>query len=405
MLSKRIMILTNRVPYPLNDGGNMATSAMVNGYKENGWDVFLLSMNTSRHKVDEQVLSNIYQDIHFKTVNVDNAVKPLATLSNYLFSKEANHVARFKNDDYSKVLKEAILEFKPDVIQVESIYLSTYLPIIRTLTSARTILRLHNIEHQIWSRLANEAKQILKKEYLKNLTKRIKQFELKSWNEYDLLLPITEVDAYAAAEHVNAEKLYTIPFGIDVDENENIEVAKQRWVGYHIGAMDWQPNKDGIQWFLKEAIPEILQNIPEFQFYFAGRNMPDDIIVNNIAVHNLGEVPDASKFIKDKKILIVPIHSGGGIRVKVLEAMAAGKVVISTDVGIQGIDAVPDTHYLRANTATDFMLAISWCLSNKKQSEEIAQNAKQLVLKQYNQQHIAKKLSSVVLNMLKHQKA
>ena len=402
MPAKRIMILTNRIPYPLKDGGNMAMHAMIYGYKANGWEVFLLSMNTTRHKIEEGVLSHIYQDIHFKTVAVDNDVKPIPTLINYLFSKNANHVVRFKDKGFEQALRDEINVFQPNVVQIESIYLSTYLPVIKELPSVKTILRVHNIEYQIWERLASISLGTLKCKYLRSLANRIKSFEKKSWQVYDLLLPITSIDADMINETVETAVIHTVPFGIDtakvsVSENE-------RWVGYHIGAMDWLPNKDGIEWFLKDAMPEIHQNIPEFEFYFAGRNMPQQIEGDHQpSVHNMGEVPDADAFIKDKKILIVPIFSGGGIRVKILEAMAAGKIVISTDIGMQGIDAIPDEHYLRANTATDFMLAISWCLSNKKLCEDMVKSAQKLISDKYNQVDIAKRLSDKVLEMTLHQ--
>ncbi len=404
MPSKRIMILTNRVPYPLNDGGNMAMHAIVNGYKHNGWDVFLLSMNTTRHKVDAHILSQIFQDVHFRTVDVDNRVKPFPTLMNYLFSKKANHVVRFQDKSFEEALKTALDEFKPDVVQIESIYLSTYLPVIKELSDAKVILRVHNIEHQIWNRLASSTEQFFKKKYLKSLAQRIEIFEQKAWQGYDMLLPITNVDAGVIKGSVDAAKVYTVPFGIDAAELSQTD--KEQWVGYHIGAMDWLPNKEGIEWFLTEAMPEITQNIPEFKFYFAGRNMPESIEGDNYTgVYNEGEVPDAGAFIEDKKILIVPIHSGGGIRVKILEALAAGKLVISTDVGMQGIDAVPDEHYLKANTISDFLLAISWSLNNKKQCEEITNAGRQLILDKYNQTDIATRLSDMISKSLLHQQS
>jgi glycosyltransferase involved in cell wall biosynthesis len=133
----------------------------------------------------------------------------------------------------------------------------------------------------------------------------------------------------------------------------------------------------------------VLKVEPQFEFYFAGRNMPEEFKNIDIkGVHCMDEVPDADAFISDKKILIVPLRSGGGIRVKILEAMAAGKIVITTGVGIKGIEAKPGEHYLRAHKAEDFVKAIKWCLDNKGKAEMLANNARKLIADKYDHRSI-----------------
>ena len=182
-----------------------------------------------------------------------------------------------------------------------------------------------------------------------------------------------------------------VPFGVDTDKIQ--PQTGSEWVGYHIGAMDWLPNAEGINWFLKEAWPQIHQLHPEFTFHFAGRKMSESFMKANIAgVKCYGEVPDANAFIADKKILIVPLRSGGGIRVKILEAMAMGKIVISTTIGMQGIDAIPGTHFLEVNTPHQFSEAINWVLSNRKAAELIGTNAAALIHEKYDANSIQKAL-------------
>lgn len=402
MQAKRILILTNRVPYPLNDGGNLAMKAMVDGYMQNGWEVFLLSMNTTRHYVHRGVLARIYRDVAaFETVDVDNNVRLLPTLSNFFFSSEPNHAVRFRNAGFRKKLVEVLRAFKPDVVQAESPYLSVYLPDIKRNPNVFTILRMHNIEYQVWDRLAAETMNPLKRIYLRNLAARIKRFEEKAWAEYDLLLPITRYDENVARSTLKNPQIFTVPFGININ-NQPVATQPEKWVGYHIGAMDWLPNVEGMRWFITDVWPQLKQSIPAFEFYFAGRKMPEELKKINIqGVHCVGEVPDAGLFIADKKILIVPLRSGGGIRVKILEALAVGKIVISTGVGMQGIDAVNGEHYLEANTADEFITAIKWCLDNREEAENISQRGSLLVKKMYDAGALASKLSEVVLSRMK----
>lgn len=402
MQAKRILILTNRVPYPLNDGGNLAMKAVVDGYKQNGWEVFLLSMNTTRHYVHPDVLAGIYKDIAaFETVDVNNNVRLLPTLSNFFFSSEPNHAARFRHIGFRKKLVEALDNFRPDVVQAESPYLSVYLPDIQRYANVFTVLRMHNIEYQVWNRLAAETKNPLKRVYLRNLAARIKRFEEKAWAGYDVLLPITRYDEEVVISTLHSPQVYTVPFGININ-NRPVVAQPGNWVGYHIGAMDWLPNVEGIRWFIAEVWPRLRQTVPDFEFYFAGRNMPDEFKKIDIpGVHCMGEVPDAGLFIADKKILIVPIRSGGGIRVKILEALAVGKIVISTGVGMQGIDAVNGQHYLEANTPDEFVTAIKWCLDNREEAENIGHRGSLLVKTMYNAGTLASKLSEVLLSRLK----
>ncbi len=395
MQAHRILILTNRIPYPLTDGGNMAMDAMIKGYHNAGWQVYLLAMHTSRHAVAPGVLKSLYTDLTgFETVAVDNDIKPLPTLFNFLFSKEPNHAARFFDKAYLHKLQQVIADFQPDAIQFESIFLATYLPFIRQATNAICIARLHNIEYQVWARLAAQVSSLPKRIYLGNLAKRIQRFEEKAWREFDILLPITDVDADIIKQSGAGTAITVAPFGIQVEEQANVQ-QEEEWVGYHIGAMDWLPNAEAIDWFLREVWPALHREVPDFRFYFAGRNMPQRFKGLSLqGVTCAGEVPDASPFIAGKKILIVPLMSGGGIRVKILEAMAKAKVIVSTAVGMQGINAIPGVHYLEANDAPGFVAAIKWIMNNHTGAEQMGQDARLLVERQYMQ--------SVIMKMVIH---
>lgn len=401
MAGKRILILTNRVPHPLNDGGNLAMHAMIDGYHKAGWEVCLLSMNTSRHPVSPDEERGIYTDLSiFETVKVDNRVKTLPTIGNFLFSNKPNHVMRFASEDFAARLQSRVDAFRPDVIQVESVYLTDYLEQVKGIGNIKLVLRLHNIEYQIWERLAAENKSFLKHFYFKNLAERIEKYEEWAWKQYNLLLTITDIDAAIVKASYPAAPIYTVPFGIDTDKVQQ-DGSDDLTKGYHIGAMDWLPNKEAIDWFLRDIWPAVHTAVPAFKFFFAGRYMPESYKnLQQEGVTSMGEVADANAFIADKKILIVPLRSGGGIRVKILEAMAAGKIVISTDVGMQGISAEPGVHYLRANNAKTFAEAVKWCFDNKEEALKMGAAAAGLIREQYAIATIMAGLSDKLKKML-----
>ncbi len=403
MEPRKILIITNRIPYPLKDGGNMAMNAMVQGYHNAGWQVSLLSMNTTKHYIKHEQLQKLFTHLHsFKWVDINNTLKWADIAKNFFFGNEPEHLERYRSEAFSTVLKDELVSFRPDVVQVESIYLNTYMPLIRRHSNAVVTLRMHNVEYQIWQGLAKKTKNVFKSYYLTNLAVRVRNFERTAWKDYDLLLAITEKDAHLVQRLEEITNVIVAPFSIETDKIK-LNTGNERWVGYHIGAMDWIPNYDGIRWFLHKAWPRIQRLTPTFQFYFAGRKMPDDLKETGLkGVFCMDEVPDADEFIADKKILIVSLWSGGGIRVKILEAMAAGKIVITTSKGIKGIEAKPVEHYLRVHSPDEFAKAIKWCLENKEAAEVMAMNARKLIMEKYEHKKVINDIISELEALLKH---
>lgn len=374
---------------------------MIEGYRKNGWQVYLLSMNTTRHQVDTSTLNGLFTNLAgFETVDVDNSLNWKDVARNFFFGKEPEHAQRFYSEAFRERLKEIIISFAPHVVQVESVYLTTYLPTVRKYSNAVTVLRMHNVEYQIWQGLSSKSRNIFKRYYLDNLATRVRNFERLAWREYDLLLAITERDAHLVQRLEKVNELLVAPFAIEV-QSLATNTTPEKWVGYHLGAMDWRPNQDGIRWFLHKAWPAVRKAAPSFEFYFAGRAMSSELMQTELpGVYAMGEVPDADAFIADKKILIVPLWSGGGIRVKILEAMAAGKIVIATSKAIKGIEARPDEHYLRAHTPHDFAKAIKWCLEHRQEAEQIAANGRALIMDKYEQGKVSAMIDEVARRLV-----
>lgn len=397
-MQPRILILTNRVPYPLSDGGALAMRQVMDGYRRQGWAVYALMMNASRQFVPETDIRREFASLSgYRAVPVRTDITAAGVLRNLLFSRLPNHARRFYHPSFATAIREAVDEFRPDFIQVESVFLGEYLPLIRK-AGVPVVLRMHNVEHQIWRRLAGGTAHPLKKAYLRNMAARMKRYEEKAWSTYDALLPITQYDAEVAAPFSSPGRIHIVPFGIGTPPRPSPNDGE--WQAYHLGAMDWLPNVEAVEWFLREAWPLVHAQHPGFRISFAGRQMPQHLLETDIpGVSITGYVPDAHAFISDKKVLVVPLRSGGGLRVKILEAMAAGRIVVSTDTGIQGIDAVAGVHYLAADTGAAFAAAIDWCLNNREEAAAIGQNAAILVQERYDAKAIASGLAAFLLEI------
>ncbi|MCC6185865.1 MAG: glycosyltransferase [Chitinophagaceae bacterium] len=393
---KTILIVCNRVPFPLKDGGALAMYAMIKGWHSLGLQVHLLAMNTSRHRVSDGELPKLFGQLASCTlIEIDTDIKLLPTINNFFFSKKPQHAQRFYNNDFEQKLITILRATKPDVVQLESIYLEEYTTAIRKHSKALLLHRLHNIEAELWQRLAQQIKSFAKKFYLKNLATRIANYEQELWNTADALISISEIDEQYIKSHGCTKPVCNIPYGIEI--NPSLAVDHSSWSAYHIGAMDWQPNEDAMHWMQKEIAPKILETHPDFIFQFAGRNMPEKFVgCQEKAFQCMGEVADAEAFSEKHKVLFVPLSAGSGIRVKTLEAMAKGKVVISTSVGIQGISAKDKTHFLLANNTQEFADAWQWCQENKEAAITIGHNAQLFVNENYNQQLLMQQLQKFV---------
>src|SRR6187402_1169399 len=171
-----ILQITNRIPYPLNDGGNIATYNITKQLNKFGHKVILASLNTKKHYQDPTVLTNIATVC---TTEIDTTITPHGLVRG-LFTKLPYNIERFVSESFKNLLKTLIIEQKPDIIHMEGIYLSIYLDTIKEYSSVPIILRPQNIEHEIWERAAQNEKNVLKKWYFKNLSSKIKQFELEN---------------------------------------------------------------------------------------------------------------------------------------------------------------------------------------------------------------------------------
>lgn len=394
----KILQLCRKFPYPLKDGESIAVTSLAKAYKELGVELTLLSFNTIKHfcEIDKLPASfNHYKAIH--TVYLDNYPEPKGAFLN-LFSKESYHVSRFTTPEFKSELTKVLKNNSYDIIQLESVYFAPYLPIIRKLSNAKVVMRAHNVEFEIWDRVAQNTTFLPKKWYLNYLVNKLRRYEIAQLANYDLLLAMTNKDlTYFQNLGYKNDSLVT-PIGLQLVDYEPLEVISQKIALSFIGSLDWVPNQEGLSWFLEEVWLDLRKRFPTLEIHIAGRNTPDWIFQkagNGVVVH--GEVPDASDFLLKYPISIVPLFSGSGMRVKILESMALGRMVITTQLGLEGIPATNEKEVLLANTKAEFIEKIEWSINNEAMMLSIRTSARKFIENNYDNKVIA----NTVLNKFK----
>ena len=351
-------------------------------------------MNTTKHPFDTRQLPeelDHYESIH--TVPVDNRVKWWPALLN-LFSSQSYHISRYVSSDFGDKLTQVLEDQKFDWIQLETLYMAPYIPFIRKYTKTPVVMRAHNVEHEIWERLGQHIRFFPKRWYVKYLTRKLKAYEVVQLKNYDLLLPITQRDGLRFQALGFGGKSLVLPIGLDLQQyHPDPSTFKKPLSLAYIGSLDWIPNLEGLEWFLKEVWGPISRRFPALELHIAGRNTPEwlhHLNTPNVQVH--GEVPDAAAFINSHSILVVPLLSGSGMRAKILEGMALGKVILTTSIGLEGIDARNKEEVLVADTPDEFVQALEFCYQQNGALEHFGKRALQLIGAQYDNQKVARKL-------------
>jgi len=216
----KILIISNKMPYPPKDGGSYAIYHMALGLADFGHNVTIIAVNTPKHYVRYNDLpDDLLRKIKIIPVFINTHISTFKALLNLLFSSLPYNIARFISINFKNELKKQLSSYNYDIIQIESLYMVTYIPVIRKYSKSPISFRSHNIEYEIWEKLAVQSKNILKKTYFRILSRRIKRLEIKSFDLYDLLLPISEIDAQKFLA-LGYKKPYTvIPVGIELNQD------------------------------------------------------------------------------------------------------------------------------------------------------------------------------------------
>ena len=366
------------------------------GLLANNINVKILAVNPTRNFVNIDLLPLGYiQDTGFECVTVDTAIKPLRLISN-IFRSESYFTERFISAGFETALKRILQSESFDIVQIEHLYLCKYIATIKKYSGAKIVLRPQNIEYVIWQRYLKNVGNPLKKIILKIATGRLKKFEQSVVADLDGIIALTKEDAGLFNSFPGSTPAIIVPMGYDYDNIKGYDFDRQFScdpVVYHLGSMDWMPNIEAVEWFLTKVAPKLVEQQFSGKIVIAGRKMPSWVFRHKSAtIDVIDEVNAPIGFQESKQIMIVPLWSGSGIRAKIIEGLALGKIIISTSIGAQGIDCENGKNILIADTASEFASQIMRCANSKELRMAISANARKLSIAQYHNQTTTKNM-------------
>jgi glycosyltransferase involved in cell wall biosynthesis len=389
----RILHLCPKVPWPPEDGGRVAMRTLALSLLRAGADVRTLSMNPLKHRVALASLPEEARPLRVEAVDVDTSVTLFGALRS-LASGTSFHVDRMTSAPFQRLVRDVARAEPPDAVLLESVFLLPCVPVLREETSAPLVLRSHNVEHEIWEGLARGDRRGLRRLYLTHLARRLRAWEVASLNVPDAIVPVSVEDAEAYRRLGATVPIHVSPVGLDAERCPDLSGSGDPSTLVFLGALDWRPNLEAVRWFLGEAWPIVRRAVPHARLLVAGSNPPSGLgdAFGGEGVRFLGRVPDAGAFLASGAAMVVPLLAGGGMRVKILEAMGLGVPVVSTRLGARGIEAADGREILLADAPESLAEACSSLLADRGRAAAIGRAGRERILSLFDADGIASRL-------------
>jgi glycosyltransferase involved in cell wall biosynthesis len=379
----RVLLLTQVLPYPPDSGPKVKTWNTIK-YLAQRHDVTLASFVRGDQSADVAHLRRYCQAVHAVPME-RGVVRDGRAMIRSLFTSRPWMMVRDDRSEMRRLVDRLAAETAFDVVHADQLNMAQYALRVR---GTFKVLDAHNALWLLYRRLAGTMSPGLKKWLLERDWRLLKRYEGELVRGFDAVLAVTEEDKRALLEAAGVEREITvIPIAVDTDEVR--VVARQSKTNHilHIGTMYWPPNIDGVWWFLREVYPLIRRQRPDIVFDVVGSRPPQSLRAlsgDGTGINVTGYVEDPTPYLEQAALMVVPLRAGGGMRVKILNALAQGIPVVSTTLGCEGIAVTPGDHILVADEPTEFAAACLRLLNDPNLGARLVCSGRRLVEDTYN---------------------
>jgi len=393
----KILFLSQRFLFPQDTGGKIRTGRILEKLKDR-FSITVIS-NVESPKDDPYIKQ--MKNLCNKFIPVPWVETKRYTLKFYweLFKKSLSIYPVPMLNDYSPELENALLtEMKNDHYDLAICDFMQSTLNFRQVNGIPMILFQHNVEATISQRHMKRSRDPISKIFWWLQYKKMFYHERKQCNRFDTVIAVSEKDKERMETWYGVKNVRTIPTGVDTDyfkPAENINEKKQL---VYVGAMDWLPNEDAMFYFLGDIFPRIIEKEPDAKLIIVGRNPSPKFqkyVANFSNVQITGWVEDTRPYIAESAVFIVPIRIGGGTRMKIYQAMAMGKAIVSTRVGAEGLPLKDEEHILFADDPNQFALRVLWLLTNPSERAKIGESARKHVYENFRWEKVAEVFSEI----------
>ncbi|MEJ6777237.1 MAG: glycosyltransferase family 4 protein [Crocinitomicaceae bacterium] len=384
----RILYITHKPIYPIIDGGCVAMNNFLKCLLKAEVKVKHICISTNKHPFDFSLHPLEYQS----SINIDNHYIDTDVTHTRgffgLFQSGSYNINRFHCKNLQKRIGHELEQHEYDCVILESLFTTTYIDSIRSKSNSTIFIRTHNIEHKITSDLAKNASGA-KRVYLSKLSKDLKVYEIEALNKADGILSISKNDTEQLKNLGIMTPIKNIGVAIPIKEIQNNYDSSGI---FHLGSMNWQPNIEAVKRLIN-IFPEIKKSAPLCEVHIAGSAENSKLKSHpKNQIYFDGFVDDPNEFAINKGILVSPITSGSGVRIKILEMMSIGIPIITTTLGASGINHHDSNALVIADNDTEIIDATLKLIKNKNIRKEVGQNAIEYIRKNHNIESISKEI-------------
>ena len=304
---------------------------------------------------------------------------------------------------FSEVIRSAVHEFAAknpvDLWQVEwSGYLYALRGLGKPLREMPIVMQAHNVDALIWQRYHEAERNFFKRWYIAEQWRKFHRFEADAFRAVRRVVAVSAEDAALARRWYGIDNVDVVDNGVDVSYFCNVRPRDGSRAILYLGALDWRPNLDALDLLLGEIFPNVHRRLPDARLVIVGRNPPARLrqrveAMPGVELH--ADVPDVRPFMESSAVMAVPLRIGGGSRLKILEALAAGLPVVSTRIGAEGLAIRPGQDFTLADTAGDMADRLVECLSTPAPYRRQAQEGRGIVASRYDWSTLSDRLERV----------
>ena len=264
-----------------------------------------------------------------------------------------------------------------------------------------SILFQHNVEAMIWKRHFEVQGNALKKTYLRGQWRKMEKFEKETCRRFDAVIAVSVEDRDQMREEYGVNAVFEVPTGVDTEfftpsGKENIDPYNVVFTG----SMDWLPNEDAIRYYTEQILPIVRRSIPNATLTVVGRNPYPSLLElsrQDPAIIVTGRVDDVRPYMERAAAYVVPLRIGGGTRLKIFEAMAMEKPIVSTTIGAEGLPVTDGRELRIADTPETFAASVVELLTNAEAARKLGQEAARVVREKFGWDGVAKRFAEICL--------
>ena len=392
-----VLAVTSEPPWPLNAGGHIRTFHLLKSLAASTRLRLVCPVDRSQQDSIRPIQA---AGIDLVPVAVDERTPrgEVARMMGAMFRRQPYVMyRRHRRPAVAAVWRAELLATKPDVVYFDHLDSFVYHSPGRRAPACASVIDLHNVYSLLARRSADDQSSALRRAFLRHQARLLEKMERRVATSCSSLFAVSDTEAsYFRA--LGARAVRTIPNGVDCEAFSTLPIGRTGSPTImFLGSMSWGPNVAAARFLAVDVFPGLKHHLPDARLVIVGRDPPDDIraLARTPGIEVTGTVPSVLPYLRDASLLAVPLDAGGGTRLKILEAFAAGLPVVSTAVGAEGIAAEPGRHFVQAERPA-FGSALTWLLTNPGAGVEMAGSARALAHARYDWRNIGAEAARVV---------